>query len=98
MLGIVRSVRSVAEAADRALLAQGAKPKDLKDAANQLRSCFAAAQQATGASVCLSVCGWVDEQSDRWTADRSMEGQEAIVTSAEAMPQRIAACSPSAQP
>ena len=48
MLGFVRSLRSVAEAADAGLAKTGRRPEKLADCLDKLRKLFQAAQQASG--------------------------------------------------
>lgn len=48
MLGFVRSLRSVAEAADAGLAKTGKRPEKLADCLDKLRKLFQAAQQASG--------------------------------------------------
>lgn len=48
MLGFVRSLRSVAEAADAEAAAAGRRPEKLADCLDKLRKLFQAAQQAAG--------------------------------------------------
>lgn len=48
MLGFVRSLRSVAEAADAEAAAGGRRPEKLADCLDKLRKLFQAAQQAAG--------------------------------------------------
>jgi len=48
MLGFVRSLRSVAEAADTEAAAGGRRPEKLADCLDKLRKLFQAAQQAAG--------------------------------------------------
>jgi hypothetical protein len=50
MLGFVRSLRSVAEAADAGLAKTGRRPEKLADCLDKLRKLFQAAQQASGSS------------------------------------------------
>ena len=48
MLGFVRSLRGVAEAADAGLAKTGRRPEKLADCLDKLRKLFQAAQQASG--------------------------------------------------